>query len=246
MSGDTLALILATVAVAYAVFGTTGFGAAMVAVPVLVQVVPLQFAVPLVLLLDIVATTTVVLRNPRGVSLAELCRLLPFMLVGVAIGATVLSHFSSGWLLIGLGAFVLFAVVRSLAASRREPAPLAAAWAAPAGLVGGVFSALFGTGGPIYTMYLARRLVQPEVFRTTIATVIFCSALVRAAVFASTGLLLQEMLLTTALYALPLCMAGLALGSFLRQRLAPHSTRQVLFWFMAAGALGAIYRGAMS
>ncbi|WP_137920339.1 sulfite exporter TauE/SafE family protein [Hydrogenophaga sp. 2FB] len=246
MSGDSLPLVLATIAVAYAVFGTTGFGAAMVAVPVLVQVVPLQFAVPLVLLLDIVATTTVVLRNPRGVSLAELGRLLPFMLVGVAIGTTVLSSVSSGWLLIGLGTFVLFAIGRAWASSQRELDALPPIWAAPAGLVGGVFSALFGTGGPIYTTYLVRRLVNPEVFRTTIATVIFCSALVRAAVFATAGLLQQERLLTTALWALPFCILGLAVGSFLRHKLTPRSTRQALFLFMAAGAVGAIYRGAIS
>jgi uncharacterized membrane protein YfcA len=246
MNGTSLALILTTVAVAYAVFGTTGFGAAMVAVPILVQVVPLQFAVPLVLLLDILATTTVMIKNPRGVSLAEIGRLLPFMLLGVTIGATVLSSFSSGWLLIGLGVFVLLAIARNFVASHRDERALAPSWAAPTGVVGGVFSALFGTGGPIYTMYLARRLMDPDAFRATIAAIIFCSALVRAAVFATAGLLQQEMLLTTALFALPFCALGLGAGSLLRHRLSPQATKQALSFFMAAGALGAIYRGAFS
>jgi len=46
-------------------------------------------------------------------------------------------------------------------------------WAMPAGLVGDTFSALFGTGGPIYTMYLSRRLDNSDEFRSTISSVIF-------------------------------------------------------------------------
>ena len=61
--------------------------------------------------------------------------------------------------------------------------PVSAHWALPAGLVGGAFTALYGTGGPIYTIYLARRLFDKNTLRATIGVLIFCTALIRLALF---------------------------------------------------------------
>ena len=60
----------------------------------------------------------------------------------------------------------------------REPLPTP--WALPFGVFGGVFSALFGTGGPIYTIYLSRRIAALDAFRATISVVILASGVVRA------------------------------------------------------------------
>lgn len=46
MNLDLVAVMPPTIFLAYTVFGMTGFGAGMIAVPVMVQVVPLSFAVP--------------------------------------------------------------------------------------------------------------------------------------------------------------------------------------------------------
>lgn len=58
---------------------------------------PLQAVVPMLLVLDLVATTLVGLRNWQSVSRAELMRLLPCMVVGVALGTTVLARVDSRW-----------------------------------------------------------------------------------------------------------------------------------------------------
>ena len=52
MPADLIALAAPVVFIAYVVFGMTGFGAAMVAVPILAQFMPLSVAVPLVVLFD--------------------------------------------------------------------------------------------------------------------------------------------------------------------------------------------------
>ena len=51
LSVAALAGIALAVAAGYTVFGLTGFGSAVVAVPILAHVLPLQVAVPLMLLL---------------------------------------------------------------------------------------------------------------------------------------------------------------------------------------------------
>ncbi|KQT11304.1 sulfite exporter TauE/SafE family protein [Ramlibacter sp. Leaf400] len=243
MSTTEYLSIAATITVAYTVFGLTGFGAAMVAVPVLVQVVPLQFAVPLIVLLDLLATTLVGLRNGKLVSRKELLRLSPFLLLGVWIGATALARLDARWLLIGLGVFVIAMAARSLLSPAADQRVLHSGWVVPAGLAGGMFSALFGTGGPIYTMYLSRRLPDLETFRATIATVIFLSAIVRLAAFAGTGLLHQEGLVLTAASAVPFSLGGLALGASLRKKIAPATVKRLLLVFLTAGGCGVILRG---
>ena len=243
MGTEHYAVLGATVAGAYTVFGLTGFGAAMVAVPILVQFIPLQFVVPMLLLLDLVTTALVGMRNWNSVSRPELLRLLPFMMVGVALGTTVLAKVESRWLLIGLGLFVLMMTGRALLKSSAQTEEVARGWSVPAGVVGGVFSALFGTGGPVYTMYLSRRLPQIDAFRSTIAAVILFSALVRLAAFAGSGLLQQDDLLRSAAFAMPFSLVGLAIGSRLRRKISADAVRRALLIFLCASGVSVLCRG---
>ncbi|MCO4863769.1 MULTISPECIES: sulfite exporter TauE/SafE family protein [Cupriavidus] len=243
MAAEHYAILAATIAAAYTVFGLTGFGAAMVAVPVLVQFLPLQFVVPMLLLLDLVATAVVGVRNRSSVSHTELFRLLPFMMIGVALGTTVLAKLESRWLLVGLGLFVLAMTARALMGSSGRMAAAAKGWSVPAGVIGGVFSALFGTGGPIYTMYLASRLPEIDVFRSTIASVILSSAVARLLAFAGGGLLQQDELWRSAAFAMPFSLAGLAVGSCLRRRIAADAVRRALLVFLGASGASVLVRG---
>lgn len=226
---------------AYTVFGLTGFGSSIVAVPMLVQFVPLSFAVPLVLLFDLAATSVVGARNFRQISRPELFRLLPCMLIGVVIGVIALVGVEPRWLLLALGVFVLANATWSLVAPPARH-PVRTLWVVPAGVVGGVFSALFGTGGPIYTIYLARRIHDLGALRATMAMVVLTSALMRLVAFTGVGLLQQDNLLLSGLWLLPACAAGVFAGSRLRGVLPPALIKRALFVVLMLGGAGAIVR----
>jgi uncharacterized membrane protein YfcA len=232
--------IVAAVLAAYTVFGLTGFGSAVVAVPILVHFLPLTFAVPLVLLLDFVSTLALGALNWRLVERAELARLVPFMLVGILAGVTLLVNVEPRWLLLALGVFVLLNALWNLVRPVR-PHPVSAWWSVPAGAAGGVFSALFGTGGPIYTTYLARRIEGPG-FRATISSIILMSGVIRLVTFGTTGLLMQPGLLTQWLWLLPVCAVGVFTGSKLHARLPAHRVRQALFALLAVSGAGVVVR----
>ena len=53
------------VTLAYTVFGLTGFGAAIVGVPLLAHVVPIRFAVPMMLVFDLCAGLLLGLKHRR-------------------------------------------------------------------------------------------------------------------------------------------------------------------------------------
>lgn len=94
---------------AYLVYGLTGFGSGLVAVPILAHFIPLQFVVPYILVLNVSASLSM-LRNQdmrRQINWPELMPLLPFGIVGMLIGTFMLLNMPQGWLLLGLGIFIL-------------------------------------------------------------------------------------------------------------------------------------------
>ncbi|MET4580256.1 sulfite exporter TauE/SafE family protein [Ottowia thiooxydans] len=244
MPFESLAIAAPIIFVAYAVFGMTGFGAAMVAVPLLVQFFPLQFAVPLVVLFDLVCTALVGGRNWRQVSRNEIKRLLPWMLLGIVLGVTLLSNAGARWPLMLLGGFVLAVCIKGLFGTpAKTTAPMSSLWALPFGAFGGIFSALFGTGGPIYTIYLSRRLDALDQFRATISVVILLSGLIRAVAFGTAGLYFQPGILAVAAVLLPVALLGLLAGSRLRTRLPADLLKRSILVLLAIAGAGAIYRG---
>jgi uncharacterized membrane protein YfcA len=224
------------VVLAYTVFGLTGFGASIVAVPLLAHFFPIRFCVPMMLVFDLCAGLLLGLKNRREVDRAELLRLAPFVAIGMLVGITALVQLPERALLALLGAFVVGYASWSLLAPGATR-PVAARWAVPAGIVGGAFTALYGTGGPIYTVYLARRLGDARRLRASIAVLIFATAWARLAFFSGTGLLFQPALLRLAVVLVPCALAGYFVGSHLHGRLTPaHAARAIWTLLIVSGA----------
>lgn len=233
--------------IAYSVFGMTGFGATIIAVPILIHVMPLQFAVPMAVLFDMACTAAVGGSNRHLVSLPELKRLFPWMLIGIAVGTILLDKLGTRWPLIALGVFVLAVCARGLLAAQAMSRPsLHPLWALPFGLVGGVFSALFGTGGPIYTIYLTRQLTDVDRFRATIAVVILISGITRVVTFGSAGFYSQDSLLLIAAALLPIALLGAFVGSKFRTRVSQALQKKCILLLLAAAGASALLRGLRS
>lgn len=222
------------ITLAYTVYGLTGFGSAVVAIPLLAQFFPLRFAVPMMLVFDLLTGLLLGLKNRHRLSRSELRRLLPMVAVGMLAGVTLLVRVDERWLLLALGGFVVAYAVWSLA-NRAVPAPISARWAVPAGLVGGAFTALYGTGGPIYTIYLARRLEDKTVLRATIGVLIFCTALIRLVLFTGSGFYRQPGLLPLAFALLPCALVGYLAGSRLHAWMPTRRAVQAVWLLLIVG-----------
>jgi len=211
----TAALVVAG---AYLVFGLTGFGSTVIAVPLLAQLLPLKLAVALMLLLDFSAFLGFGLRVRRGIRLDETGWLLPTALVGMALGLTLLIRVAEFWLLGLLGVFVLSYAAYGLL-RRGLPARLPRWSAAPIGLAGGAFSVLFGTGGVLFAIFNAGRIEDKSELRASNAATIAFSAVVRLVLFGASGLLAQEGLWRLFAWMLPALALGVLLGHRLHARI---------------------------
>lgn len=238
-----LAIVCTAVTLAYVVFGFGGFGANLVALPILAHLMSLRFAVPMLLALDLLASTLLGVRNRQLVDRAELKRVVPTLLIGMGLGLIVLQHAAERWLLVLLGAFVGgFALWNLLGTPGTRPA--SARWAWPAGLAGGVFSTLFGTGGPIYTLYLAARIRDTARLRATIGSLIIVSAVVRLLLFSGSGFLSQPGLLPLAATLVPCALVGYLIGSRIHARLPQAQVRKVIWVMLLVSAVSLLLRGA--
>lgn len=237
----TLLAAAAIVTLGYTVYGLTGFGAAIVAIPLLAQFFPLRFAVPMMLVFDLFAGLLLGLKNRKQLSRTELLRLLPILAIGMLAGVTLLVQVNERWLLMGLGTFVVAYAAWSLL-SRAMPTPISSRWAVPAGLIGGAFTALYGTGGPIYTIYLARRLPDKAQLRATIGVLIFCTALIRLVLFTGGGFYTQAGLLPLAFALLPCALIGYLLGSRLHARMPTQRAVQAVWALLIVGGASLLLR----
>lgn len=205
------------------VFGITGFGSALITIPLATHLVPLGFALALFALVDLCSAFGVGLENPRNAVRAEWQRLVPMILAGTALGVTLLVNLPRAAGMLLLGAFVVWYALYSLA-RHAPPRVIGARWAWLAGLAGGITSALFGAGGPPYAIYLSQRGLTKEQFRATMGFATMTSISLRVAAFAITGLLLDPAVWLTALVVVP---AGL-LGLFVARRLYRRISRELL------------------
>jgi uncharacterized protein len=217
---ETLILVAVVIFVGYTVFGATGFGASPITIPVLAHVLPLTFVVSLAALLDLSSGLALGFHTRRQADTRELLALVPFTLVGLTLGVTLLVRLPRDATLLALGLFVcvyaVYVVVRRGAARR-----LSRRWAAPAGVLGGIVGALFGMGGPPYVVYITGRIPDPAVQRATISQMVILSVGLRVVAFAFTGLLLSRALWIAVILTLPVAWAGLWVGNRAHVSVAP-------------------------
>lgn len=204
-------VIFATLSCAYVIFGIAGFGSALIASPVLALYLPVAKIVPLLALMDLCAAVVNVSRDGRKADWTELRRLLPFMVIGSLIGAAILLKTQPDILLLALGVFVVGYSAYSISGLKPDRA-FSPVSAIPFGSVGGVFSALFGSGGFIYAIYLSGRVRDKDTMRITQTTLIGLSTLTRVVLFTIAGVYLDTSLLWLALFLAPGMLIGVTVG----------------------------------
>ena len=202
---------------AYFIRGIAGFGSALISVPLLVIFFPVSQVVPLIGLLDWLASVSQGLPNRRLIRWPDLLPLLPFTVLGVSVGLYLYTVLAPASLLFALAIFILLYAVYALLPF---PSLHGGRWlAGPAGLLGGMVGALFGTGGPFYVIYLTLRQLDKTQFRTTVAMVFVIDGLCRIVGFSLNGFYTLR-ILTLFAGAVPIGAVALWLGGRVHLRIS--------------------------
>lgn len=241
MSPEQIAATAAILLLAYVIRGITGFGSGLISVPLLALFLPLQFVVPLILLLDFTASILIGGVHFKRVQWNEIGILVPFGMLGVIFGTTLLVRLPTEPMLLALAVFIFVFAVRSILNLHGDK-PASRAWAVPASFTGGTVGALFGTGGPPYVIYLTHRIHDKSDLRATFSAVFFIEGAARIASFLVAGLLLTAKVWLAYLVALPLVLGALFLGGRVHVGLSQGQMTRLVGVLLLASSMSLVFK----
>ena len=221
----------------YTVLGLTGFGSALIIVPLLAWQWPLPEVVALTLLMDVPASAFHSGLNWRQVQWRELRRLLPGLVLGTVAGLWLMQHLQSRWPLLLLGLYVAAVGLNALrpkATSLHQPAP---EWAWPVGMAIGLVEMLFGTAGPVVVAWLSRRVADAQQMRASTPMIITAAASTVLAGMAWDGRLSQPLLWQRWTVLIGVALLGVWLGHRVAYRVPVARLRQIICGLLVVSGL---------
>jgi uncharacterized protein len=209
--------ILAVLFLATFIRSALGFGEALIAVPLLALVLPVQVAAPLAVLVSITVAVIVVAQHWRDVHVRSAGWLVFSTLFGIPLGLLLLKTASESMVKAILGIFIVAFAVYSLAGRKPElhNDRLAPWFGFAAGILGGAY----GMNGPPLVVYGILRRWEPAQFRATLQGYFFIASMVGMAGYALAGLWTHTVS-RYFLLSLPLAVAATFLGGMLHRRLS--------------------------
>ena len=212
---------------AYVIFGITAFGAAMFTVPALSYFFPLDFVLPMCVLLDVSAAFALGSRFSGDADRGELKWMAPFSLAGAVAGVTALVTIPQQATIAAFGTFLCVYGLYSMHAGVPQTGIARQPWAVISGFCGGAMGTLFGVGAPPYAVYLSRRLPDKAVLRATLSNMVLLSTSIRALVFLIGGLMLMDRVIGF-LCLLPFALGGIWAGHRIQLRVSREVLLKVI------------------
>lgn len=219
---------------AYAARGSTGFGAAA-AMPLLALVLPLKVLIPAWTLIGVAAGVALFGSDRRNVAWTEMAKLVPTLLVGIAVGLYLFKLLDSETLARSLGVLVLLYGLYSLAGTFHPslklilpPRPAAAI----GGFLGGIVGTVVGTMGSVFfAIYYDAIHLPKQHFRATMTAILLTLALVRGVGYWAVGEFNREVMILSAIL-FPMMLIGIVIGNRFH-----HGMSELVFRRTVSGAL---------
>jgi uncharacterized membrane protein YfcA len=228
--------------VAYVLRGATGFGAGVVAIPLLALAMPLTIVIPVVTTLGIVASLGQSVQEFRHVDWRALRGLAVPSVIGVSVGLWLFAVLDHGLLVRAFATFIIVYGLWSLAPRRPRFALPRGALATSAGGAGGLVATLFGgMAGPFYAIYLRALALDKRRFRASISSVLLCLGVVRAGGYGSLGYFDRRALALMVLL-FPVMVVAMLVGDRWHARLDQLKFERVVAVLLAASGVALLLK----
>jgi len=209
--------VLAVIFVATLIRSAFGFGEALVAVPLLALLMPVEVAVPLAVLLSITVAGVVVIQDWHKIQLRSAVWLILFTLFGIPCGLLVLTMVAEAIIKATLGIIIIaFSLYCLFSRKQFELKTDRFAWLF--GFGAGVLGGAYGMNGPPLVVYGALRRWSPQQFRATLQGYFLPASLVGMVGYWFAGLWVADVNRYYLLSLVP-AIAAIFLGRAVNQRL---------------------------
>ena len=226
----------------YALRGATGFGAGVVAIPLLLLALPLTVVIPVITTLGIIASFGQSLQEFRHVDWRALRGLALPTAVGVGSGLWLFAAIDQQLLLQAFGAFIIAYGSWSLLPRRPAVRLPRRVLAGAAGISGGLVATLFGgMAGPFYVIYLKVLELDKRRFRASMSSVLLCLGLVRAGGYGSLGFYDRRAVAALVLFA-PVMALAMLVGDRWHARLDEARFEKIVAALLALSGCALLFK----
>jgi uncharacterized membrane protein YfcA len=204
----------------------TGFGFALIMMPLVTVILGVRIAAPVVALAALTVYTINLIRYRREINLPEVLRLGLASAAGVPVGIWVLSNADEQVVMRILGLVLVTYAAYSLLQPKAQRV-LPRAWVYPAGFLAGCFGGAYNTPGPPVIVYGSMRQWPRDEFRAVLQALFFLSGILVVASHALTEHLTKQVLVYY-LYAVPALALGILVGSLVDRRIDQYKFRRIV------------------
>jgi uncharacterized membrane protein YfcA len=179
--------VLSVLFVATIIRSAFGFGEALIAVPLLALVIPVEVAAPIAVLVSITVAGIVVLQDWREIHVRSAGKLVFSSVFGIPLGLLLLKMVAEPVVKAALATVIIaFSLYSLMARSRHELKNDKLAWLF--GFSSGVLGGAYGMNGPPLVVYGALRGWSPGRFRATLQGYFLPASLMVACGYVAVGL----------------------------------------------------------
>ncbi|WP_336785463.1 sulfite exporter TauE/SafE family protein [Paenibacillus sp. MMO-177] len=225
---DELVFIFMIVLLAGFVQGLTSFGFALISMPLLVKLIPMQQAVPVVVALSLFTNVAVLYSSRKHIRIKQIWPLLAASLLAAPLGTYALLYVPANALKLGAG--LLVAVVSILMLSGKS-FPLGRLAYVPVGAVSGFLNGSISMSGPPVALFLTNQGLDKMTFRANITAYALILNIITIGTYAYEGLL-NETAMKTVGWAVPALIIGVVIGIKAVGRLNDKLFKTIALWLI--------------
>jgi len=234
-----LIILITGIGLGFFVQTVAGFAGGLFALPIILQVIPMQEAVAYLSVFLCLFSILLVYKTWPEIDKKTVKELSLGIVVGLAVGVIILKLGSPDILKRLLGVFILLFVGYHFLKKKKIRIPGGSGLFF--GLAGGVFSGMFSAGGPTYVMYVYNKIDGAAVFRATLIGILSITNILRLPMLVVSDILTVD-ILTNSLMILPFFVLALFFGNKLYTKINAHTFKNILMILLVVSGLSLLIR----
>ncbi len=212
--------------------GVSGFGAALLAMPLLVLVLNVKEAITLTLLNTLVINLFLAVQLKNHLDWRKILPLVVGCVPGVYVGVTILKNVNPAIIKCSLGGLIISYGLYCLAGGLGQK-KISKGWAYVAGFATGTIGGAFSAGGPPTIIYTTLTGWKKDQIKATLSSFFFFTSALAAFGHFLTGLTTARVMTLFGITALPV-LAGVFLGSRFYKKLKTNAYLTIIYYLLIA------------
>ncbi|QED39012.1 sulfite exporter TauE/SafE family protein [Antarcticibacterium arcticum] len=229
MNIDILVILGIAIFCGFFVQTLIGFAGSLISLPILLLAVKLPDAIAFISIFYLFSSAFMVHKEWQNIDKTTILRLTLTSVIGVILGIAVLTYSKPVILQTGLGIFILLYVFYVWVGKTELVLGRKTNWAF--GVMGGFFSGVFSTGGPLYVISVKNSVQEAKSIRATMIGILALVTLIRIPALSISGVLkLQHLKLS--LIILPIFFLAQFLGTKLFPKVNEAQFKKILLFLL--------------